>query len=164
MKQILRFKHIYILLLLTFISMGCKKDKEGSGDTSGAIEGTWELTSLSFVTRMGPAQTNSVGKNINNVLLMIHNDGTTSGNGKTFQVETSVAGISGTTSTESELVVNTGEWERNGDTFTWTGHGETRDFTILEVTGSTLHLAADYGDDIAFHLFNSIDLKFKRKN
>ena len=165
MKHKLLVKQAFMIVLMAAITMGCKKDDGDDGiiDTSAGIEGTWELTALSFTYKAGPLVASSVGQDINDVLLTINSDGTTTGNGKTFDVETSIAGTSGSASTESELIVNEGEWRKNGNTFTWTGQGDSRDFTIRELTGTSLHLTGDYGDEIAFGRFNSIDMKFTRK-
>ena len=168
MKHTLLFRQAFMVVLMAAIAMGCKKDdpeiSDNDNDTSASIEGTWELTALSFTYKAGPLVTSSVGKDINDVLLTINGDGTTSGNGKKFAVETSFAGNSQTASTESELIVNEGEWEKDGNTFTWTGQGDSRDFTIRELTSTSLHLTGDYGDEIAFNRFNTIDMEFTRKN
>ncbi|WP_461532222.1 hypothetical protein [Sinomicrobium sp.] len=163
MKHIMLLKKVLIILLITTISMSCGSDDD-TINTSGSIEGTWELTALSYKTQVGPTVASSIGKDIDNVLLNINSDGSTSGNGKTFTVETSIAGGTGTNSTESELILNEGEWHRDGNTFTWTGQGDSRDFTIRQLSATSLHLTGDYGDEMAFDLFNSIDLKFARKN
>lgn len=171
MKNTLRLKHAFFITLMVAICMGCEKkdndemiDSDDGNDISGSIEGTWELTELSYSYKVGPMEATSVGADISNVLLDINADGTTSGNGKKFTIETSIGEASGSTSTQSELILNEGRWEQSGDTFTWTGQGDSRDFTIEKLTDKSLHLKGDFGNELAFGLFNKIDLEFSRKN
>lgn len=166
------FVHLFFFTLLALTSLtACDKDEKDPAPTDGNIEGTWELTSLSyegnFMLTEGAIPVTIEGKNINDVQVTFKNDGTVTSNGKSFTIV-----MASKLMPDEKLEMPTGIFEEGG---TWEKEGDILYITdflsadrtgipITELSSSTLRLSGNGIINGAPDSETVFDIRLSRKN
>lgn len=174
MKQVTswRTSHVFMAVLALAICLACngKRDNPNPG---GDIVGTWELIAFTYdgyfeaFDEAIPARAKS--RELDNVLVTFHSDGTVTGTGARFVVAwISKADNKEMLQFDGELFEDGGTWQRNGNTLAVVdftdGEEERIDLTITELTASQLHLIANIEVLANPDLITRMDMRFARGN
>lgn len=162
-------RNILFVALILALGTACKKEK-GDKNPSGDIVGTWELTAFTydgdFLAFDEVIPVTITARNINNLRVTFHSNGTVTGNGTFTSVITSKADPSQVLEIPSGMFEDGGAWERAGNTLYVTDliSAERTGIPIAELNATTLRLSGNAVAEGGTSTLGTIDVRFTRRN
>lgn len=165
-------KILFIALLATSI-VSCESDDDAAADTSASILGIWNGVDVDYsgttttnADGFPPIEADFIGETTDVDFTLDFTEDpneVTSDGSYTIELTTTILGET-TTDTQNIEFLQDGTWSRSGDILTITSEGVSQDYTIEELTESTLIFSAqveeELGDpDLGVSIITMIDLR-----